>query len=480
MLKEIDTIHTANTLDSVLIRDDGWTKPNVQSRVFHQQLSSLDLGTIDLKISPEFESTITLLESNTPCVFVTGEAGTGKSTLLKYFVANTKKRVVVVAPTGVAALNIGGQTIHSFFRFPPGPINQIEKTPYKGEMFRAIDTLIIDEISMVRADLLDAIDQCLRINLDCPDKPFGGLQMVFFGDLFQLPPVVREHEEGAFFSQYYKSPYFFDAHVFDNLDINIIKLKTIYRQSDPLFMDALQHIRVNRIRAEHLEVLNRRVNISFNAGAEEGYIMLTTTNKRADVKNQNELQKLPFPEMVCQAMVYGDFAEKQYPTDYRLRLRRGAQVMFLNNDIEKRWVNGTQGIVEDLRDDCIVVRIPTISGQPDLICEVGRYTWNVVRYQINHQNRTLESEIIGSFTQFPLRLAWAITIHKCQGKTLNRAIIDFSGGTFAHGQAYVAISRCSSLDGMVLRKPISPTDIVVDPRVFNFINKLNRQQVRAN
>src|SRR5258706_228529 len=349
---------------------------NIQT-VFHKQLSALELSTIDVQHTSEFDSAVALLESDAPCIFITGEAGTGKSTLLKYFVANTQKRVVLVAPTGVAALNIGGQTIHSFFRFPPGPINQIEKLPYKGEILRAIDMLIIDEISMVRADLLDAIDQFLRLNLDQPEKPFGGLQVAFFGDLFQLPPVVRESEEGQFFSQYYRSPYFFDAHVFNSLEISLIKLMAIYRQSDPRFMDALKHIRINRIHTEHLEMLNQRVRVNFDSSVEGGYITLTTTNHRADEKNQRELRRLPATGMGYQASLQGDVA-------------------------------------------------------------------------------------------------------KSQGKTLDRAIIDFSGGTFAHGQAYVAISRLSSLDGMILKTPIRATDIIVDSRVFQFINRLTQRQAQAH
>lgn len=445
----------------------------------HKQLSALDLSTIEIQRTPEFDKAIGLIESKSPCVFVTGEAGTGKSTLLKYFAANTKKRIVVLAPTGVAALNVGGQTIHSFFQFPPGPINNIEELPRKGELLRSLDSVVIDEISMVRADLLDAVDKSLRINRGQPLKPFGGVQMIFFGDLFQLPPVVTQTEEGQFFSQYYGSPYFFDAHVFEALEIALIKLTTIYRQSDVLFMEILNHLRVKRIHDHHLLALNRRVIPNFEPPPSEGYIVLTTTNRRADDKNIRELEKLPLPETAYQASVEGEFSEKQYPTDYRIRLRQGAQVMFLNNDMGRRWVNGTIGIVEKVSDNSVFVRIPTPLGQPDRICEVGRHTWNISRYRINHTTRALESELIGSFTQFPLRLAWAITIHKSQGKTLDKAIIDFSGGTFAHGQAYVALSRCSTLEGMVLKTQIRKQDIIVDMRVFRFIEQLAQQQARV-
>ncbi|MCI0711125.1 MAG: AAA family ATPase [Chloroflexi bacterium] len=440
--------------------------------LLHKRLGQLELKSARIERTPEFEQALELMNNTTDCVFVTGEAGTGKSTLLKFFVANTSKKVVVLSPTGVAAINVGGQTIHSFFRFPARPITAGDITKRHAEIYCALDAIIIDEVSMVRADLMDAVDRFLRINRDCLDQPFGGAQMILFGDLFQLPPVVTKSEEGQYFSQYYRSPYFFDANVFDNVDIKLVKLKTIFRQSDPRFIEILNRIRANRANDEILSVLNQRVNSWFEPEPNEGYIVLTTTNQRADTKNLQDLEKLPGAIRTYEGEIQGQFDRGFYPTDLRLKLKVGAQVMMLTNDAGKRWYNGTVGIVEDLDENVIKVRIPKPAGQPPQLCEVGRYTWQVPRYTINHTTRSLQSDIVGTFTQFPLKLAWAITVHKSQGKTLDKAIIDFTQGAFAHGQAYVALSRCTSLEGLVLKKAIQRRDIIVDERVFGFLNRL--------
>ena len=443
------------------------------SQLLHQRLGSLDLSTIDIQRSAEWDCALELLAGKTKCIFITGEAGTGKSTLLKHFVTNTNKSVVVLAPTGVAALNVGGQTIHSFFGFQWGAVQNFNGTPYRGELFQAVDTFIIDEISMVRADLLDAVDQALRLNRNQPDAPFGGAQMVFFGDLFQLPPVVKGRIEGQYFTQFYSSPFFFDAKVFQNMnnELNTVKLKTVYRQTeDSNFMSILSRVRINRVTDDDLGTINRRIISNFDPSPDEGYIELTTNNQMANVKNENELQKLPLPEKEYRGTVDGVFKKEQYPTDFTLRLRIGAQVMLITNDTGRRWVNGTIAIIEELNQESITLRIPTPPSQPDRICEIGRHIWNVCQYRIDFATGKLESDIVGSFTQFPLKLAWAITIHKSQGKTLDRAIVNLSEGTFAHGQAYVALSRCSTLNGLVLRSPFRRRDIIVDPRVFRFSN----------
>lgn len=446
-------------------------------QLLHQRLGALDISTIEIQHTADWDRALELAEESTPCLFITGVAGTGKSTLLKYFVTKTSKRAVVLAPTGVAALNVGGQTIHSFFRFPPGPIEHIERVSMRGELFSSLDAVVIDEISMVRADLLDAVDESMRINCGRPNSPFGGAQMIFIGDLFQLQPVVREREEGEYFTQYYESPFFFDANVFSDLDISLFKLTTVYRQTDPVFMGLLNRIRINKMRESDLLILNSRVEASFEPPPDLGYIELTTTNRMADVKNSSELQKLPTPEREYTATVTGQFRESQYPTDLRLKLRIGAQVMMLNNDVGRRWVNGTVALVQELSDETITVRVPTPPGQPDRICEVGKHTWDISQYRINHQTGKLESEVVGSFKQLPLRLAWAITIHKSQGKTLDRAVIDMSRGTFAHGQAYVGLSRCATLEGLVLRAPLRRRDVKVDPRVFRFMDAISRKSV---
>lgn len=444
----------------------------VQTELLHQRLGQLDLKNEEIERTPEFDRALELMNNSNNCIFITGEAGTGKSTLLKFFVANTKKRIVVLSPTGIAAINIGGQTIHSFFRFPPRAVILSDITKHQGEVYRALDAIIIDEVSMVRADLMDAIDKSLRINRDCLDQPFGGVQIILFGDLFQLPPVITKSEEGQYFSQYYRSPYFFDAHVFNNVEIKLIKLKTVYRQHDAKFIEILNQIRTNRINDEILGILNQRVSPYFESKPSDGYIILTTTNRRADIKNAQELEKLPDKVRIYEGDIQGQFDEIFYPTELRLHLKVGAQVMMLTNDAGKRWFNGTVGIVEELSDDLIKIKIPKPVGQPPQIYEVSRHTWQVPRYSIDHTAGILQSEIVGTFIQFPVKLAWAITIHKSQGKTLDRVILDLTDGAFAHGQIYVALSRCIALNGLVLKKAIQKRDIIVDQRVFGFLNRL--------
>jgi ATP-dependent DNA helicase PIF1 len=450
-----------------------------REQLLHQRLGALDLSTVDIQHTADWDRAVELAEGKARCLFITGVAGTGKSTLLRYFVTTTDKRVVVLAPTGVAALNVGGQTIHSFFRFPPGPVDNVESVPMRGELFKSLDAVVVDEISMVRADLMDAVDESLRINRGNAEDPFGGAQMIFIGDLFQLQPVVREREEGRYFSQYYESPFFFDASVFSSVAISLYKLKTVYRQTDPTFMEILNRIRVNRMTGDDLRTLNTRVDPAFEPPPDSGYIELTTTNRMAEIKNSAELQKLSLPERVYIAVVTGEFKGRQYPTDMNLRLRQGAQVIMLNNDPGRRWVNGTIALIQELGEHTVTIRIPTPLRQPDRLCEVGVYTWDISKYRINHDTGKLESEVVGSFTQLPLRLAWAITIHKSQGKTLDRAIIDMSKGTFAHGQAYVALSRCATLEGLVLRAPLRPRDVKVDPRVFRFMDGIRRNTIRV-
>jgi len=443
-----------------------------QDELLHQRLGQIELKNQKIERTSEFEQALELMNNSSSCVFVTGEAGTGKSTLLKFFVSTTGKKIVVLSPTGVAAINVGGQTIHSFFKFPPQAITPAHITKRHGEIYRALDAIIIDEISMVRADLMDAIDKFLRINRDCMDQSFGGTQIILFGDLFQLPPVVTKSEEGQYFSQYYRSPYFFDAHVFDSTDIKLLKLKTVYRQRDTKFVEILNRIRINRVNDEDLNILNQRVKPHFEPEPNEGYIVLTTTNRRAETKNTQELEKLPDKVRIYEGDIQGQFDELFYPTELRLRLKVGAQIMMLTNDTGKRWFNGTIGIVEELSDSLIKVKIPKPAGQPPQLCEIGYYTWQIPRYSINHTTRTLQSDIVGTFTQFPVKLAWAITIHKSQGKTLDRVIIDLTDGAFVHGQMYVALSRCISLNGLILKKAIQRRDIIVDERVFGFLNRL--------
>ncbi len=445
------------------------------TQLLHKRLGQMELSNVNIQLTEEFKHALELMTNSQKCIFVTGEAGTGKSTLLKYFVANTSKKLVVLSPTGVAAINVGGQTIHSFFKFPPRAISPSDIIRQGGEIYQALDAIIIDEISMVRADLMDAIDKALRLNRGCLDKSFGGAQIIMFGDLFQLPPVVTKSEEGQFFSQYYRSPYFFDAKVFDEVDIQLVKLKTIFRQNDPEFVEVLNRVRVNKVDDKVLDVLNQRVDPHFESSSNNEYITLTTTNRRADTKNLHELERIPNSSRIYEGTIEGKFDEIYYPTDLRLQLKVGAQVMMLTNDVGKRWANGTISIVEEMNDNSIKVRIPKPSGQPPQICEVGRHEWEVPEYRIDHANGILTSSPIGTFKQFPLRLAWAITVHKSQGKTLDRAVVDLAGGAFAHGQTYVALSRCTSLDGLVLKRGVEHSDIIVDQRVFGFFDRLQNR-----
>lgn len=435
--------------------------------------------TTNIEINDDFARALELLKNSTKSVFITGKAGTGKSTLLQYFRENTNKSVAVLAPTGVAALNVKGQTIHSFFRFPTTitPQTVRKKKPSKGfvEMLQKLDAVVIDEVSMVRADLMDCIDEALRFCLK-NKKPFGGLQMIFIGDLYQLPPVVAGEEEREMFKSYYASPYFFDAKVFEtvpagrqNFEMEFIELEKIYRQKDNDFIELLNKIRNNSVETQDIERLNSRLNIEFDEDCEEFYITLTTTNAAADAINNKKLSQLDTSLETYMAEVKGDFDSKHYPTALNLELKEGAQVMLLNNDSAGHWVNGSVGkIIEigigETGEDLLIVELST--GE---IVEVLPYEWKVSRYFYNKEKNMLDSESIGSFTQYPVRLAWAVTIHKSQGKTFDRVVIDIGRGSFAHGQVYVGISRCTSFEGLVLKKPILKKHIWMDWHIVKFL-----------
>ncbi|MEM5793068.1 MAG: AAA family ATPase [Candidatus Aenigmatarchaeota archaeon] len=421
---------------------------------------------MEIEINEKFRECLHLMENTRKNVFITGRAGTGKSTLLNYFRERTKKKAVVLAPTGVAAINVNGQTIHSFFRLKPDVnLNSIKKL--KGgerELYRKLECIVIDEISMVRADLLDCVDKFLRLNRDI-DKPFGGIQMIFFGDLYQLPPVVRGKEKEAF-KKYYKSQYFFDSKVFKNFEIEFVELEKIYRQTDQKFIELLNSIRNNTISEEQLKIINERVDPDFKIPKDQLYVQLTTTNDLATRINDSELSKIKKPLHEFEGKIKGDFGEQYLPTDVILRLKAGSQIMLVNNDPDGRWVNGTVGKITEIDDDYIEVEL--IDG---FKVEVGRYTWKVSEVFYNQDTDMIESRTIGSFTQYPIKLAWAITIHKSQGKTFDRVAIDLGRGAFTPGQVYVALSRCKTLDGIVLRKPISKKHIFLDWKIVNFLTK---------
>ncbi|RYY86022.1 MAG: hypothetical protein EOO15_15505 [Chitinophagaceae bacterium] len=431
-----------------------------------------------------FQLASDLVNHTTQHLFLTGKAGTGKTTFLRHVVQHTRKQAVVVAPTGVAAINAGGVTMHSFFQLPfgvfvPGSFHRsggstsvevtdrhslfknIRFSKEKRELLEQLELLIIDEVSMMRCDMLDAIDATLR-HFRKNNLPFGGVQVLFIGDLFQLPPVVQG-EEWSILQQHYESPFFFSALVLKEAQPLYIELKKIYRQNEQLFIDILNRIRNNEANAQDLDVLNGRYQPQFEPKGDEHYITITTHNKKADAINGAALQKLPGTLHVFSAEVKGDFNEKSLPTDKELQLKEGAQIMFVKNDPDRRYFNGKLATVKSVLNGEITVAFN--DGGADLKLE--KETWKNIRYTYNKEEDDIDEEELGSFKQFPVRLAWAITVHKSQGLTFDRAVID-AGASFAPGQVYVALSRCTSLDWMVLRSRIFPNAIATDARVLAY------------
>lgn len=432
-------------------------------------------GNIELNTAWEF------VEKTGKSVFLTGKAGTGKTTFLKRVVEESKKRVVVVAPTGIAAINAGGVTIHSFFQLPLHPFipgmkieSKFAFSKEKRGIIKTIDILIIDEISMVRSDLLDAIDSVLR-RFRNRHKPFGGVQLLMIGDLQQLSPVVTD-EDVQFLSQYYPSPYFFGSHALARTDYVTIELKEVYRQQDAVFISMLNAVRGGRPSIEVIRALNSRYCPGFVPPPDEGYIRLTTHNHIADEYNSRQLSLIDDQAHSFEAEVSGNFPESSYPVDFRLELKAGAQVMFVKNDpsSDKRYYNGKIGIVTDFYEEYIMVQCP---GEDEKIA-VESLEWENSRYVINEQTQEMESEVIGIFRQYPLRLAWAITIHKSQGLTFDKAIID-AASAFASGQVYVALSRCRTLEGMVLATPLRQDAVITDLRVEDYIEGQEAAAVRS-
>ena len=431
-----------------------------------------------LDINPQFQRALELMEHSQRHVFITGRAGTGKSTLLSHFRKNTAKRVVVLAPTGVAAVNVGGQTIHSFFRFKPdvtlaaigGKIKDKNKN-----LYRKLAAIIIDEISMVRADLLDCVDKFLRLNGPDDQAPFGGVQMIFIGDLYQLPPVVTSQEREIFRSRY-KSPYFFSAAACTALDMEFIELEKVYRQSDNEFIRLLNAIRNRTATDGDFDLLNRRVDPQFEAPPQDFYITLTSTNELANRINIERLTRLRGKLWKASGSISGDFGREYLPTNVDLELKKGAQIMLLNNDSCGRWINGTVGRVKGFAKDEESRDIVLASLETGETVEVSPYTWEIYRFML--KDGELASETIGSFTQYPLRLAFAVTIHKSQGKTFTKVAIDVGRGTFAHGQMYVALSRCTDMEGLVLKQPIQKKHILTDWQVSKYLTELQYGQAK--
>lgn len=431
---------------------------------------AIDISDIDL--SNEQRKMFDLVETTNDNIFITGKAGTGKSVLLQYLKQNSKKKMVVLAPTGVAALNIGGQTIHSFFRIPPSFVakNSLSLNYKVATILRNVDSIVIDEISMVRADLMDAIDSLLR-QARTNNEPFGGVQVVMFGDLYQLPPVVSDPELHKYFADNFGGFYFFNADVWKEATLKIYELSKIFRQSDESFKNILNSIRSGNKISDLLDTLNLRASGNI---PETEVVTLVTTNQLVNEINDFHLSKINEKIYEYKAQIRGDIDKSSFPTEEILKLKKGSQVMLLKNDREKRWVNGTLGIISDLSENQIKINIDGI------VFTIQQETWNKIRYTYNQTLKSIEEEVVSSFTQYPLRLAWAMTIHKSQGKTLESAVIDMGDGAFAHGQTYVALSRCKSLEGLYLKRAIKNEDIIVDPVVISFMSKAEILEVNDN
>ena len=440
------------------------------------------LKNIDLD-NAEFQTLWKLMhETNNP-IFLTGKAGTGKSTFLKYITAKLRKKFVVLAPTGIAAVNVKGVTLHSFFKLPFRPIlpNDPEFQVKGGKIYEALkyskekqrliqktEIIIIDEISMVRVDIIDAVDKILRAYCN-RNLPFGGKQLLLVGDLFQLEPVVKSDQK-RILSQFYNSPYFFDALAFKHLNLIPVELKKVYRQDDNSFIQVLDNIRGGINLKEAIGVINSRM-IDPDHFTEEDYVIqLSTRRDSVDFTNQRRLGLLEGKEFEFKGKVEGEFNQNNLPTDELLKLKLGSQVIFIKNDLEKRWYNGTIGKLIEIDGKEI-----TIELEDGLIVNIEEEKWSNIRYRYdNEQDKIIEDEI-GSFIQYPIKLAWAITIHKSQGLTFEKVYIDMQGGAFAAGQTYVALSRCRSLEGMTVKTPVAARDIIINDRVVQFMMNTNNK-----
>lgn len=435
----------------------------------------------------EFQDALNLVKYTRQSLFLTGKAGTGKSTFLRYICENTKKKHVVLAPTGIAAINAGGSTLHSFFKLPFHPLlpddpnlslqkgrihDFFKYTKAHRKLLEELELIIIDEISMVRADIIDAVDRILRVYSHNLREPFGGKQILLVGDVFQLEPVVK-NDEREILNRFYPTPYFFSAQVFSQIDLVSIELQKVYRQSDPVFVGVLDRIRNNTVGAADLQLLNRRYGVDIAQAEADMYITLATRRDQVDHINERKLNELPGDAVTFSGEIHGDFPESSLPTSQELVLKTGAQVIFIKNDFDKRWVNGTIGVVSGMDLDTETLYVITDDGKE---CDVKRESWRNIRYKYNEEKKEIEEEELGTFTQYPLRLAWAITVHKSQGLTFARAVIDFTGGVFAGGQTYVALSRCTSLEGIQLKKPVGRADVFVRPEITQFARKFNDRQ----
>ena len=439
---------------------------------------------IDLD-NPELQNALQIIQYTRRSLFLTGKAGTGKSTFLRYIAAHTKKKHIILAPTGIASINAGGSTLHSFFKIPFHPLlpndsmfsvrnirNTLKYNSEKIKIIREVELIIIDEISMVRADIIDFIDKVLRIYSRNMREPFGGKQLLLVGDIYQLEPVVRE-EDRRLLSPFYRSSFFFDAKVFEYFQLVSIELRKVYRQSDPVFISILDHIRTSQVPMSDLQKLNQRVGARLDESDSKLAITLSTRRDTVDYINDSQLKLLPGEPTLFRGNIQGEFPESSLPTPMELYLKTGAQIIFIKNDIEHQWVNGTLGTIIGFdEDDDAKIYVRTENGQ-DVMVEPA--AWSNMRYHFNEVEKKIEEEEIGRYEQYPLRLAWAITVNTSPGLTFNQVKIDFTGGVFAGGQTYVALSRCTSLEGISLQEPIRQNEVFVRNEVKQFARHYNDQ-----